>query len=73
MAIVQQKRPDAPHVEVRETDYGAQYVNASSETPVEPAVSSESEETAETAAVADEKTAKPSAKKKGGRPKKTKA
>lgn len=72
MAIVQQKRPDAPHVEVRETDYGAQFVNASSETPVEPAVSSESEETAETA-VADEKPAEPAVKKKGGRPKKTKA
>lgn len=35
MAIVQENRYDAPHPEIEETDYGAQYVKAATETPIE--------------------------------------
>ena len=35
MAIVQEDRLDAPRPEVDETEYGAQYVKAATETPVE--------------------------------------
>ena len=38
MGIRQQKRPHAPRPEVRETDYGASYVKAATERPLEPEV-----------------------------------
>lgn len=76
MAIRQQVRPDAPHPEVHETDYGAKFVKASTETKENETVdltSGKEEATepdlkpveAETAATEE----KPR-KKKGGRPKK---
>ena len=35
MAVIQEDRLDAPRPEVEETDYGAQYVKAATETPVD--------------------------------------
>lgn len=63
MAIVQENRFDAPVPEVSETDYGAKYVTAATETPVAeaPAAMESSEEPAEAPAVE---------RKKGGRPRK---
>lgn len=34
MGIVQEKRFNAPHPEVKDTEYGARYVKAATETPV---------------------------------------
>lgn len=87
MAIREQKRPYAPHPEVHETDYGAKFVKASTETKEEPEVVTldrqkealeeqlkaqdvVDETTIEAAAPVEKKDVKPSAKKKGGRPKK---
>lgn len=82
MGIRQQKRPFAPQPEVRETDYGAKFVNAVTETKDEPEVvkleeqvKKEDEQVVETEPVEEVKNEeqpveKP--KKKGGRPKKSK-
>ena len=35
MGIRQQKRPDAPRPEVRKTDYGASFIKAATEKPLE--------------------------------------
>ena len=51
MAIVQEDRLDAPRPEVEETDYGAQYVKAATETPVEEPKEESVEETAPDEAV----------------------
>lgn len=82
MGIRQQKRPDAPHPEVHETDYGAKFVNAVTETKEVPEVVTLDEQTkAENQAVEETETVeevkndeKPAdkPKKKGGRPKKSK-
>lgn len=73
MAIIQEKRNDAPRPETRETDYGAQYVTAGTETPIAPAAE-ESVESAEEVVTASEvesvvPAAPASPKKKGGRKK----
>lgn len=68
MAIVQEDRMYAPTPEVSETRYGAQYVKAATESPVnEPAVDEPAKEEVAEAPVA----AKKAAVKKAGRPKKT--
>ena len=78
MGIRQQKRPFAPHPEVRETDYGARFVNAVTETKEEPEVvtleeQAEVEEAAEPVEeVKNEEKPAEKPKKKGGRPKKSK-
>ena len=46
MAVIQEDRLDAPRPEVEETDYGAQYVKAATETPVEEPKEESVEETA---------------------------
>ena len=79
MGIIQQKRPDAPHPEVHETDYGAKFIKAATETKAEPeVVTLEEQRMAENVAVEPEKEVKEEEKpaekpkRKGGRPKKTK-
>ena len=74
MGIIQENRLDAPYVEVKETDYGATYVKAATESAVQeaPADSAESGVPAEREND-DENDAAPTAepaKKKAGRPKK---
>ena len=44
MAVIQENRLDAPRPEVEETDYGAQYVKAATETPVVEPVKEETPE-----------------------------
>ena len=44
MAVIQEDRLDAPRPEVEETDYGAQYVKAATETPVVEPVKEETPE-----------------------------
>lgn len=73
MGIIQQKRPFAPRPEVRETDYGAQYVKAATESSNddaprtgEPVIK---ESAVAEAPVVEDKPSKPE-RKKGGRPKK---
>ena len=85
MAIRQQKRPDAPHPEVHETDYGAKFIKAGTETPsgevalipvVEEPANPEAETPVDAAPVVEEEAkveepAKTAPKKgKAGRPKK---
>lgn len=76
MGIIQQKRPSAPRPEVRETDYGAQYVTAATESSNDDAPKTEEpvveEPAVAEAPVVEDKPAKPE-KKKGRRPKKMKA
>ena len=67
MAIVQENRFDAPQPEVSETEYGAQYVKAATETPV-PEAPQVSEQPAEE--VKEEEA--PKAKARKGRPRKAK-
>jgi len=73
MAILQEKRIDAPRPETRETDYGAQYVTAGTETPIAPAAEEIVESAEEVVAASDvesvESVAPASPKKKGGRKK----
>lgn len=79
MAIRQEKRVDAPHPEVQDTDYGAQFVKAATETKEEPEVVTLEQQRAEerdvealveATAPVEKKEVKSPAKKKGGRPKK---
>ena len=72
MGIKQEKRLDAPHVEVKDTDYGAQFVKASTETKVTPLPEEEEKKSEEQ--LPSEEDVQPAAKprKKGGRPKKAK-
>ena len=76
MGIIQQKRPFAPRPEVRETEYGAQYVKAATESSNDDAPKTEEpvieESAVAEAPVVEDMPAKPE-RKKGGRPKKTKA
>lgn len=85
MAIRQEKRPDAPHPEVQETDYGAKFVKAATETKDEPELRTSDMPTVEPEAVQTQKTNDEAApaevndkkpneepKKKAGRPKKQK-
>ena len=79
MGIRQQKRPYAPHPEVHETDYGAKFVNAATETKEEPDVvtldeqaKAGSEAVEATVEVKDDEKPAEKPKKKGGRPKKSK-
>lgn len=71
MGIKQEKRLDAPHVEVKDTDYGAQFVKAATETKI--ALPEEEEKKSEEQ-LPSEEDVQPAAKprKKGGRPKKAK-
>lgn len=63
MAIIQENRYDAPAPEVKETDYGAKYVKAATESPVTAL--------AENAEAVEEPEEAPVEKKKGGRPRKS--
>lgn len=72
MAIMQEDRFDAPQPEVKDTEYGARYVTAATETPVAEEVV-ENVETAEQPVESVEPAEKPTEpKKKGGRPRKVK-
>lgn len=74
MAIKQEKRPFAPRPQVQDTDYGAQFIKAATETSVNEVKDEEpeTEEPVAEAPVVEEKPAKaePAKKGKAGRPKK---
>jgi len=53
MGIIQEDRLDAPKPEVRETEYGAQYVNAATESPVTEAADAVADEPLPDTAAAD--------------------
>ena len=74
MGIRQQVRPDAPHPEVRETDYGAQFVKAATETKEQPDVVTleEQKENVETPEAPVEEKTDEKPRKRGGRTKKQK-
>lgn len=74
MAIMQEDRFDAPQPEVKDTEYGARYVTAATETPVaEEVVENVETAGAEVPAESVEPAEKPTEpKKKGGRPRKVK-
>lgn len=63
MGILQENRFDAPQVQSETTDYGAEYVNVATETPV-----AEKEEMA--AEPEPQVSSEETPKRKGGRPKK---
>lgn len=71
MGIRQEKRLDAPQVSVKETDYGATFVNVATETKIDETVTlPEPEEETEQTFEDVKPVEKP--KRKGGRPKKQK-
>lgn len=71
MGIRQEKRVDAPQVEVMETDYGAKFVKAAKETPVEQQVEEVVEQPEEVTPVAEAaEPVVPAEPKKRGRKKK---
>ena len=80
MAIRQELRKDAPKMEVQETDYGAKYVKAATETKIEDVTDmteapADAEPAVDEAPVVEEspvEAPKVAQKKKGGRPKKQK-
>ena len=74
MAIRQELRKDAPKMEVQETDYGAKYVKAATETKIEDVTDmTETPPAAEPAVEeAPVEVPKVAEKKKGGRPRKQK-
>lgn len=82
MGVIQEKRLDAPMPQVDDTEYGAQYVEAATEKPVEAipaaeevndeaAVSTEAEHPVRESAVEEMHVEAPKEKKKGGRPRKS--
>ena len=74
MAIRQELRKDAPKMEVQETDYGAKYVKAATETKIEDVTDMTETPPAAEPAVEEAPVEAPKVaeKKKGGRPKKQK-
>ena len=73
MAVIQEDRLDAPRPEVEETDYGAQYVKAATETPVVEPVKEETpedESVEQTAEEAPEEAVEVKRPVKKGRPRK---
>lgn len=72
MGIRQEKRVDAPRPDVQETDYGAKFIKASTETKIEPTVdlTPEDDKEDEPAVVEAPVVKEKESKKKGGRPKK---
>lgn len=80
MAIRQEQRKDVPQMEVHETDYGAKFVKAATETKIEDVTDMtdapvDAEPVVEESPVVEEAPVEaeaPKQKRKGGRPKKQK-
>lgn len=75
MGIIQEKRKNAPQVSIQDTDYGAKYIKAATETKIEPEVVTLDEQKEAEEPIVKEKEVVETAgkpKKNGGRPKKAK-